>query len=42
MYKTAEGKPENKFGLGEKAMDAAYARSVVDQTHEAWRKLLDT
>ena len=40
LYKIPDGKPENVFGLGEKCMDAAYARGVIDETHEAWRKLV--
>ncbi|CAE7556462.1 PPA6 [Symbiodinium pilosum] len=40
MYKTAEGKKENKFGCGGKPQGAAFARKVVDECHEAWRKLL--
>ncbi|OLP89691.1 Soluble inorganic pyrophosphatase 1, chloroplastic [Symbiodinium microadriaticum] len=40
MYKTAEGKKENKFGCGGKPQGAAFARQVVDECHGAWRKLL--
>jgi inorganic pyrophosphatase len=36
VYKVPEGKPLNAFALGEKALDAAYARGVVAQTHAAW------
>lgn len=39
MYKTAEGKGENKFGLREQAMDAAFAMRVAEHTHETWRAL---
>jgi len=40
MYKTAEGKGENRFGCGDKPMGAAFAARIVDETHEAWRRLL--
>lgn len=40
MYKTAEGKGENKFGLNEQAMDAAYALTVAHEAHHAWRDLV--
>jgi len=39
VYKVAEGKPENKFGFGEKFMDKAFALRVVEETHEAWIRL---
>eukprot|EP00971_Amphidinium_carterae_P124405 2464318-Amphidinium_carterae.1 len=37
-YKTAEGKGENKFGCGGKTMGAAFARKVVEETHEAYAR----
>mmetsp|Transcript_20685 Transcript_20685/g.37347 ORF Transcript_20685/g.37347 Transcript_20685/m.37347 type:complete len:441 (-) Transcript_20685:426-1748(-) len=37
-YKVTDGKPLNKFGLGEKFMPAEYAMEVVVECHEAWRK----
>lgn len=40
MYKTAEGKGENKFGFGGKPQGAAAATRIVEETHEAWRRLL--
>jgi len=40
MYKTAEGKGENRFGFGGKPQGAATATRIVEETHEAWRKLL--
>ena len=40
MYKTAEGKGQNKFGLGERAMPRDYAQAVIQETHEAWKKLV--
>jgi len=42
MYKTAEGKGENKFGCGGKPQGAAFATRIVEETHEAWRQLLAT
>lgn len=36
MYKTAEGKGQNKFGLDERAVDAEHARRVARGTHELW------
>ena len=39
LYKTAEGKSENEFGLQERAMDAAYALKVVEETHAQWKAL---
>lgn len=41
VYKTAEGKGPNKFGLEEKAMGAAFAMAVADETHELWRTMQD-
>ncbi|CAJ1399661.1 unnamed protein product [Effrenium voratum] len=40
LYKTADGKKENKFGCGGKPQGAAFARRVVDETHNHWRKLM--
>jgi len=40
MYKTAEGKGENKFGFGGKPQSAAFATQLVEETHAAWRQLL--
>jgi hypothetical protein len=34
MYKTAEGKGENKFGLGERAMPSAYAQEVCLRVYQ--------
>jgi len=41
MYKTAEGKGENKFGLDERAVDAKHALSVAQGTHQHWKGLID-
>jgi inorganic pyrophosphatase len=40
LYKTAEGKGENKFGLDEKAMDKEYTVPVVMETHEHWLAMM--
>merc|ERR1719331_1176572 len=37
LYKTVDGKPENKFGLNEKAMNKEYAMMVINETHEFWK-----
>jgi inorganic pyrophosphatase len=39
VYKTADGKPENKFGFGEKAMDREFAITQIDETHAFWKTL---
>ena len=41
LYKTVDGKPENKFGMEERAMGREYTMSsaIVQETHEFWRKL---
>ena len=40
MYKTAEGKGENKFGLEERAMPRVYTQAAIQETHEAWHALV--
>jgi inorganic pyrophosphatase len=40
LYKTAEGKGQNKFGCGDKPQGAAFATRIVEETHESWRNLL--
>eukprot|EP00475_Leptophrys_vorax_P031574 TRINITY_DN4785_c0_g1_i2.p1 TRINITY_DN4785_c0_g1~~TRINITY_DN4785_c0_g1_i2.p1 ORF type:complete len:307 (-),score=17.14 TRINITY_DN4785_c0_g1_i2:81-1001(-) len=39
-YKIPDGKPPNKFGLGEKAADKAYALKVIEETNHFWEKLV--
>ncbi|CAK9207052.1 unnamed protein product [Sphagnum jensenii] len=39
-YKIPDGKPANKFGLGDKAADKEYALKVIAETNEAWAKLV--
>jgi inorganic pyrophosphatase len=38
-YKTPDDKPINSFGFDEKFLDAATAKEVIEETHEAWKKL---
>jgi len=39
-YKTPDGKPKNEFGYDEKALGAAKAKKVIEETHEFHAKLL--
>lgn len=39
-YKTFDGKPENKFELGERAMDRDYTLAVIEQTHGFWKAMV--
>jgi inorganic pyrophosphatase len=38
-YKTPDDKPLNGFGFDEKWLDAKSANEVIEETHEAWKKL---
>lgn len=38
-YKTPDDKPINAFGFDEKFLDVATAKEVIEETHEAWKKL---
>jgi len=38
-YKTPDDKPLNGFGFDEKWLDAKAAKEVIEETHEAWKKL---
>lgn len=38
-YKTPDGKPLNAFGFAEAALPKAKAVEVLQETHDAWRKL---
>ncbi|XP_043714117.1 soluble inorganic pyrophosphatase 6, chloroplastic-like [Telopea speciosissima] len=40
-YKIPDGKPANKFGLGNKAADKDYALKVITETNESWAKLVE-
>ncbi|EOD18892.1 inorganic pyrophosphatase [Emiliania huxleyi CCMP1516] len=39
MYKTVDGKPQNEFGLDEKAVGREYTLKVIAETHEFWKRL---
>ncbi|KAL4338830.1 hypothetical protein HN51_049064 [Arachis hypogaea] len=39
-YKIPDGKPANKFGLGNKAVNKDYALKVIKETNESWSKLI--
>ncbi|CAI0393566.1 unnamed protein product [Linum tenue] len=39
-YKIPDGKPANKFGLGNKAANKDYALKVIKETNESWVKLV--
>jgi len=38
-YKTPDDKPINSFGFDEKFLDVAETKKIIDETHEAWKKL---
>jgi len=38
-YKTPDDKPLNGFGFDEKFLSAAESEKVIEETHEAWKKL---
>merc|ERR1719471_2831722 len=38
-YKTPDGKPLNSFGFDEQAVGKAEALEVVEETHQAWKRL---
>jgi len=39
-YKIPDGKPANRFAFNGDVKDAAYAKMLVDETHESWKKLI--
>lgn len=39
-YKIPDGKPPNTFGLGERFMDKAYAKNIIEECHHAWEELI--
>jgi inorganic pyrophosphatase len=41
-YKVIDGKPQNEFGLEEKAMGKEYTMRVIGETHDFWKKLVGT
>lgn len=40
IYKIPDGKPENKFAFNGEAKNKSYALKVIQETHEAWKKLI--
>ncbi|CAO3612535.1 unnamed protein product [Cunninghamella blakesleeana] len=40
IYKIPDGKPENQFAFNGACKDKNYALSVVQETHESWKKLV--
>jgi len=40
-YKTPDGKPLNAFGFEEAALDKTHTLEVIEETHDAWKKLRD-
>ena len=38
-YKTPDDKPINEFGFDEKYMDKKHAEEIIEETHDAWKKL---
>jgi len=38
-YKTPDGKPLNAFGFNEEPLDRTAALDVVEETHDAWKRL---
>ncbi|KAJ3366430.1 Inorganic pyrophosphatase [Allomyces javanicus] len=40
VYKMPDGKPANEFAFGGQAKDRAYAMQVIEETHDAWKKLV--
>lgn len=41
VYKIPDGKPANTFAFDGQCKNKAYAKSVIQETHEAWKKLID-
>jgi len=39
-YKIPDGKPPNRFGLGEKFMNKTYALGVIKECNHAWKELI--
>ncbi|XP_073048007.1 soluble inorganic pyrophosphatase 6, chloroplastic-like [Primulina eburnea] len=39
-YKIPDGKPANKFGLGNKPTNKDFALKVITETNESWAKLV--
>ncbi|EOA21829.1 hypothetical protein CARUB_v10002295mg [Capsella rubella] len=39
-YKIPDGKPANRFGLGDKPANKEYALKIIHETNESWAKLV--
>lgn len=42
LYKTVDGKPVNSFAFEGQYLDAEAARSIIGETHQAWKRLVDS
>lgn len=40
IYKIPDGKPANEFAFNGECKNKAYAQAVVEETHEAWKRLI--
>jgi len=40
IYKIPDGKPENQFAFSGEAKNKKYAMDVINETHQAWRRLI--
>ncbi|KAI7871331.1 inorganic pyrophosphatase [Spinellus fusiger] len=40
IYKVPDGKPVNEFAFGGECKDKAYASSIIEETHSAWKDLI--
>jgi inorganic pyrophosphatase len=41
IYKIPDGKPENEFAFNGQCKDKVYAHHVIQETHEAWKRLIE-
>ncbi|ORX59819.1 inorganic pyrophosphatase [Hesseltinella vesiculosa] len=41
IYKVPDDKPENKFAFDGECKNKAYATSIVQETHDAWKRLIE-
>lgn len=40
IYKIPDGKPANEFAFNGQCKGKLYAESIVNETHEAWKRLI--
>jgi len=40
IYKIPDGKPENQFAFGGEPKPAEFAKKIVAEVHEYWKKLV--